>query len=678
MLPRHFKPTASPIKMGGCLAKEDVRKFKSRSDGLDSSVREAKLSATPTETKMGSRGRKQKGLKEYAKRYPIIEELIKSLDAWDRKHNEAPESKTAEKSTENIGSELGGKTQNPLMGVIAASNTSSVIDDSRTSFSGTRVNTTGDSLRAANTIESLKSSGIQQDRLDISPPGSPTSSGVKKFPTAEISKSTTAFIKDTARKAQSLSQPSSLQELFGRILGDPSKEKTITWSVRVKAMKSIRIICTDKEILADEFDKIFSGITSFILLQLTDRRSQVCKMGCHELEAIVQYRRKDFIEFAPIFLGPLCKLTKVTIKVIAEAAATLAKKIVEQVPDDADEGILQTLQEACNDKARYVRREAFTLLQIMLDTHHSSVTLEGHPITKKFIEMVEKGIGDSDAKARSEAIRVLVALTRAAWRGRKRCSEGKGRKTSSEGQTKMEAQKCTQKESEKKEEEKAHPVFPAPQSLEALPDFLETLGKVGAQIAAVLEKISSSLRKKYLDHLQGISPSSPSPSPVASPVRAKSESVAPSSRRTKIKSPKGKRSSSGSTRRGKSSGMKAFLRMKRREARAAKGKSRQASPLSTRSQGSNEKVGDYKATTFTFGVQAPPSDSRHSTPNISTAHVRHKSAHNSPTKEASKSLNFEVKPTPDKKPTKSETTTKTLEAPISSVNREEKSNKVES
>ena len=236
-----------------------------------------------------------------------------------------------------------------------------------------------------------------------------------------LSKSTDKMIKRIARKSLVLVRPTSIEDLFAKILGDPSKKATPPWGMRTKAVHLLANICCDDGTSPDAFKALFERVVGVILLQLTDRRSQVTKLVCTHMARVVERRSGQFLAFTGTILAPLLQLTKVTKKAIRQPAGSLAMRIATKVRDaplvagEQKTPVFEALRDATRDKARYVRREGFVIIAAMLRSQRVRRPLAGDHGRGRFARVlatIEAGFGDPDQKARSEAVRALVALAK--------------------------------------------------------------------------------------------------------------------------------------------------------------------------------------------------------------------------------------------------------------------------
>eukprot|EP00471_Norrisiella_sphaerica_P009538 CAMPEP_0184493468 /NCGR_PEP_ID=MMETSP0113_2-20130426/26086_1 /TAXON_ID=91329 /ORGANISM="Norrisiella sphaerica, Strain BC52" /LENGTH=356 /DNA_ID=CAMNT_0026878731 /DNA_START=324 /DNA_END=1394 /DNA_ORIENTATION=+ len=218
------------------------------------------------------------------------------------------------------------------------------------------------------------------------------------------------------------------KQLFLSILQDPSKKNTAPWTMRCRALVAIREVCTDAGLMDPaEFQKFFAQILQSILLQLSDRRSQVCKLGCAEIGRIVVERKGEFLPFAPPMLRQLFGMVKITKKVISESASLLAQRIVQDVDDDISGSILDAVEQAAKDKARHVRLVALRVLRIMITLHvdkEHDVDVWDQVRLQRYLGVIKCGTNDSDSKNRSEAVRAFVNLTRAYGVSQKKLNKG--------------------------------------------------------------------------------------------------------------------------------------------------------------------------------------------------------------------------------------------------------------
>uniref|UniRef100_A0A7S0DMU5 TOG domain-containing protein n=1 Tax=Amorphochlora amoebiformis TaxID=1561963 RepID=A0A7S0DMU5_9EUKA len=439
-------------------------------------------------------------LEGWAKRFPVVKEIANELDEWERKKVTETE-KPEPASPPRIDQVLGGELSQP--------GTSASMEVSRNAAS---LSAPPPARESPKTGLLQKKKPTKEKKDEMSPPGSPSS---------VMSRSTKAFIRETARRmSQVVGAPKGLEDLFTRVLGDPSKESTSPWTNRVRAMKAIKEICLDKSVTPEEFKTLFESLTGAILLQLTDRRSQVCKLGCVEMEAIVRARPTEFLQFAPAILLPLCKLTKVTVKIISVSAMRLSGVIVKNINDEEKMEILDTIHTACRDRARYVRRESYKLLQDKINSFYWKGTFEsknGNLILSKTLKTCKEGVDDSDAKTRSEATRALVCLIKAISR-KEIPSESKSEPRRGSSASKISS------------------LVPANGSVETLNQNLLECGEAGKAVREVVVGMSSALQKKLMDTLLGLA----TPSPAASPTRAKASSSPGRRGRLAKKTPKKK------------------------------------------------------------------------------------------------------------------------------------------
>ena len=181
------------------------------------------------------------------------------------------------------------------------------------------------------------------------------------------------------------------------------------WKERVRAMSDLTHYLTQPMMEEQEFVNTYRDFEEAMIVQITERRSAVCKAACEALGEIVQYRKHEFVPFTSKALDACFQCIRQPIKVLSQSGYNLAKVIVCNVSETDDHLILTCLRRGFDGKYETVRKAVLEYTAILLETMENN-KMEDDTYMDKIEKLVKDGCNDSSGNVRTQSLNTLGAL----------------------------------------------------------------------------------------------------------------------------------------------------------------------------------------------------------------------------------------------------------------------------
>lgn len=178
----------------------------------------------------------------------------------------------------------------------------------------------------------------------------------------------------------------------------------VDWDRRVEAFKRIRSLLIAGAANFDDFNELMKKWEVPFVESLKDLRSHVVRETCVTIAYLAQTLGLKFGRFAEMIFPSLTALIQSSAKVIASAACTAIRFIIQNVHHQR---LLPIINQNLSSKSKEIRKAMCDVLDQLIHTWPLSILDRRIPLLQ---EAVRKGVSDADVDARISARRAYWAF----------------------------------------------------------------------------------------------------------------------------------------------------------------------------------------------------------------------------------------------------------------------------
>ncbi|ETO09103.1 hypothetical protein RFI_28289 [Reticulomyxa filosa] len=204
-------------------------------------------------------------------------------------------------------------------------------------------------------------------------------------------------------------EPMTLEEILPII-----DNKKSDWKERLRALRDLALHFTKDagshlHKTPSEFQQEMERFKEPLALQILEMRSAVCRAACQYTAEIIIFRKQQMLPFVPFLLHKLFEARRNSIKVIAESAYNCGQVMIQNVSDNDQHILLDTLIAEFDTKFAVVRETILEYVEIIVQ--QTTDNKKDDPYFDKIESLLTKAIADADGKVRTQAFQTLASLS---------------------------------------------------------------------------------------------------------------------------------------------------------------------------------------------------------------------------------------------------------------------------